>query len=107
MKRAALLTGVLLLMPACMTTGMYRTAHVLPKGEGDFSMSFSVVRVTMENPLKDLGKEASGGVGGSPGSGGSTGSAPLDRDTATLTDPHFSPELSHHHRPPPHLHGSG
>jgi hypothetical protein len=91
----ALIVGALAVVPACMTTGMYRTAHVLPKGEGDFSMSFSLVRVTMENPLKDLG---SGGTGGTmPGSGGSTSSSSLNSDTLTFTYPNLIPELSYHY----------
>jgi len=30
----------------CLSSGIYRTAHILPKGEGDFAMTFSVTRAS-------------------------------------------------------------
>lgn len=65
--------------PGCMASGIYRTAHTLPKGEGDFSMSFSAVRistagttVTDEDGTKHTGKGE------------------------TVTIPNLIPELSYH-----------
>ncbi len=43
------LVGVAMLSQACLTTGMYRTAHVLPEGEGDLALTVSVVRARTDD----------------------------------------------------------
>jgi len=77
------LRGLLFLLvvaPGCFATGVYRTARTVPKGEGDFTMGFNVVRLTMENPLRDT-------AAGQPTGG----------DTLTFTYPNLIPELAYHY----------
>jgi hypothetical protein len=81
---ALLFLGLAAATPACFSTGMYRTAKVLPKGEGDFAMNFSVVRLTMENPVKNAADS----------SGTSSG---LNDKNLTFTYPNLIPELSYHY----------
>lgn len=71
-------TAAALLCTGCLTTGMYRTAHVLPPDEGDFTMNFSVVRATIEED------DAADGVVGDGGS-------------ETFTYPNVVPEISYHY----------
>jgi hypothetical protein len=71
MRALALLSAAALLGTGCLTSGMYRTAHVLPEGEGDFSLNVNVVRATVDEP----------------DGGGS----------ATVTYPNLVPELSYHY----------
>lgn len=71
MRALTLLSAAALLGTGCLTSGMYRTAHVLPEGEGDFSLNVSVVRATVDEP-------------GGPGS-------------ATVTYPNLVPEISYHY----------
>jgi hypothetical protein len=74
MCRLVFLLAAALLSTGCLTTGMYRTAHVLPQDEGDFTMSFNVVRATVEEPA------------GEPGVG-----------SETFTYPNVVPEISYHY----------
>jgi hypothetical protein len=73
MRAPTLLLPATLLLTGCLTTGMYRTAHVLPQGEGDFAINFSVVRATLDDPRESA-----------PG-------------TTTFTYPNVLPELSYHY----------
>jgi hypothetical protein len=72
--RRLLACGLLLGLSGCFTTAMYRTAHILPEGEGDFAMNFSVARVRT-----DAYRE--GGV---------------EFDADTFMYPNVIPELSYH-----------
>lgn len=72
MRALAMLPAVALLGTGCLTSGLYRTAHVVPEGEGDFAIGMSVVRATVDEP------QAAGG------------------DT-TFTYPNLVPELSYHY----------
>jgi hypothetical protein len=62
------------LAQGCLTTGMYRTAHVLPQGEGDFALTFSVVRASVDD--YEVADETVQGL--------------------TYTYPNIIPELSYH-----------
>lgn len=50
MRRYLVLLPAAFTMSGCLTVGMYRTAHVLPEGEGDFGLNFSVVRASVDAP---------------------------------------------------------
>jgi hypothetical protein len=71
MRALALVSAAALLGTGCLTSGMYRTAHVLPEGEGDFSLNVSVVRATVDEPAGPA--------------------------TTTVTYPNLVPELSYHY----------
>jgi hypothetical protein len=73
MRALAALVSAALLTTGCLTSGMYRTAHVLPPGEGDFALNFSVVRASVDEP-----------------EGTAAGSE-------TFTYPNVVPELSYHY----------
>jgi hypothetical protein len=73
MRRFVVLLPAAFAMSGCLTIGMYRTAHVLPEGEGDFGLNFSVVRASVEEP-----------------SGSNLG-------TTTVTYPNVIPEISYHY----------
>jgi hypothetical protein len=73
MRALALLSAAALLGTGCLTSGMYRTAHVLPEGEGDLSFNVNVVRATVDEP-------AASGAG-----------------SATFTYPNLVPEISYHY----------
>jgi len=73
MRARALLSAAALLGTGCLTSGMYRTAHVLPEGEGDLSMNVNVVRATVDEPR-------AAGAG-----------------SATFTYPNLVPEISYHY----------
>lgn len=72
MRAFAALLPAALLSTGCLTTGMYRTARVLPEGEGDFTLGFNVVRASVDAP-----------AGTSDGS-------------ETFTYPNVVPEISYH-----------
>jgi len=63
----------------CLSSGIYRTAHVLPKGEGDFAMTFSVMRAS----TGDITYEDE------------TGQTVTD-EGKTVTIPNLFPEFSYH-----------
>ena len=50
MRRYLVLLAAAFTMSGCLTMGVYRTAHVMPEGEGDFGLNFSVVRATIDEP---------------------------------------------------------
>lgn len=71
MRALAMLPAVALLGTGCLTSGLYRTAHVVPEGEGDFAIGMSIVRATVDEP------QSAG--------------------DATFTYPNVVPELSYHY----------
>lgn len=75
--RTITLLAAALLSTGCLTTGMYRTADVLPPDEGDFALGFSVVRATVDEPEDPM----------DPTAGGSE----------TFTYPNLVPEISYHY----------